>query len=113
MKLDIRPMDLLKDFVVIVTVIGIVAGVAYQAGWIVNRANAGEMIAQSVYQEALDRERADLRFQIEMTSSKMQTLAEKPDRNQYDDLVLQGYVDDLKRLHARLGVIEAPEEPVQ
>jgi hypothetical protein len=118
MKLNIKPMDLVGDIIKISAVLSIIGSVVYSTGWIISRSQAGEMIqvsvaqsAAAIYQEALDRERADLIFQKEMTSQKMQLLAAKPDRNDYDDLVLQGYVDELKSLDARLAAIDAPKEP--
>ena len=110
MKLNLKPIDIVKDFLVIASAVGVLGGVAYSAGWLVNRADAGEMIKQSVYEEALEREVADLKFQVELTNSKMQLLAAKPDRNAYDELVLRGYVEELGRLKERIIDLEAPEE---
>lgn len=110
MKLDLKPMELLKDFMLIVAVIGVLGGVAYSAGWIVNRAGASEMIEQSVYEEALDRERADLQFQIDMATMKMKFLLEKSDRTDFDNMELDLLKNQIAMLQERLTKLDVPEE---
>jgi hypothetical protein len=109
MKFNMSLMDLIKHFMLIVSVVTMSAGVAYSAGWIVNRAGASEMIAQSVYGEALDRERADLQFQIDMASMKLQLLSEKEQRTDYDELEMSLLTDQIKRLQQRLEELNMPQ----
>ena len=106
MKLDITPMNMLRDFMVIIAVVTAAGGVAHSAGWIVNRAAANTMIAQSVNQEALDRERADLQFQIEMASMKLRLLSDKPERSEYDNMEMSLLIEQVKRLQQRLEMLD-------
>lgn len=106
MKINLSPMELARDFLVLATAAGILYGIALKTGWIIGRSEAQELAQQSVQEEAIDRKLADLKFQKEMTSSSMQLLAAKPDLNEYDKLVLQGYVDDLARINAHIAKLE-------
>jgi len=109
MKFNLKPMDLVQNFLSICSVVGILGGIAYSAGWIVSRAGAGEISQQQVYEEALDRERADLQFQIDMATMKMKFLAEKADRDDYDNMELDLLQTQVAMLQSRLAKLNEPE----
>lgn len=106
MKLNLTEIG--KDILLASAVLGLFYGVAVKSGYILGRAEAQDMVQQNVYQEALDRERADLQFQIDMTTMKLKFLAEKPDRSEYDNMELDMLQNQIGKLQERIAVLDQP-----
>lgn len=92
-------------------------GVVTQAGWIISRADAANMIsvavqmvstqaAQSVLDEAKARERADLQFQKSLLTDKITALLNLPKRSGAQDYELEQLKADVKRISDRLDLLQ-------
>jgi hypothetical protein len=98
-----------KDILLAASVMGLIYGVAVKSGYVMGRAEAQEMVQQNVYEEALDRERADLQFQIDMATMKLKFLAEKPARSEFDNMELDMLQKQIGMLQERLSKLDAPQ----
>ena len=114
-------LDKIKNWLTMIAaavgVLTVIGGVAYQAGWVVRRADAETMItemvqaaatqaAQSVLDEAKARETADLLLQKSLLVGEIKRLLDLPHRTagqEYDLAELQKNVD---RINARLDALK-------
>lgn len=102
----------------------LIGTVAYQAGWVVRRADAQTMIdnaaslvatqaAQAVLDEATARETADLLFRKEPLVARIRQLMDTQNRSGGEEFELQEAVKELDRINARLDQLARAETAAQ
>jgi hypothetical protein len=120
MKLNIRPMDLVKNIYVIIGLVSVVGGAvvatAYAAGWLVNEARASELakqeavvVQQQLYEAQQANEKRSLLSEIEVLNLQIAIAYSKPDRSDWENAQIKALQDQVTIKQTRLAELDQPE----
>jgi hypothetical protein len=110
-------MDIVKNVGPVVAVVGIGYAIITQAGWVVKRADAQDMIEIAVQQSAaqnnqalLDevkaRQRADLQLKLDLANQKIGPLLDNPDPTPAEEFSIGQLTQEIERLNTELASLD-------